>query len=547
VTPSAVAASTWDSARRQLDGLPDGRGLNIAHEVVDRHVAAGRGDRCALRCIGADGRVTAVTFDELRRRTNRFANRLRQLGVREGERVFVLLPRGVRVHVAVLGTLKHRAVASVLFPAFGPDPVRQRLALGDARVLVTEPGLYEAAVAPIVADVPRLRHVLDDDDGDDVSDEYEIGPTDPEDPALLHFTSGTTGDPKAAVHVHDAVVAHHATAASALDLRADDVFWCTADPGWVTGISYGVIAPLAHGVTSVVDEREFDVRRWYDVLERERVSVWYTSPTALRRFMRGGPALAADHDLSALRLIASVGEPLSGDAVRWGQDVLGVPIRDTWWQTETGAIAIANVPGSAVRPGSLGLAVPGFDAAILARDANGGVAVDGATGAAIVADEPGTVGHLALRPGWPSMFRAYVAGDYDGCFTGGWYVSGDLARRDADGWYWFVGRTDDVIECAGHLVGPPEVEAVLRSHRAVADVGVVGVPDETTGEAVAAFVSLADAWSPSDALARELVGFARARLGPAMAPRSIVFEQFLPKTPSGKVVRRALRDRCARG
>jgi acetyl-CoA synthetase len=543
-----IARFTWDEARRSLDGLPGGRGLNIAHEAVDRHAAAGRGERCAVRAIDRDGDVRSVTFGALRRDTNRFANTLAGLGVEKGDRVFVLLPRGPGLHTAVLGTLKHRAVVCPLFPAFGPEPIRQRLALGDARVLVTTPQLYDKKVGQILDELPGLAHVLVTEDVAALvagaSDEYEIGPTDPEDMALLHFTSGTTGMPKGAVHVHGAIAAHRATAVFALDLHPDDVFWCTADPGWVTGMSYGVLAPLALGVTSVVDEREFDAARWYDVLERERVTVWYTAPTAIRRLMRTGGDLAADHDLSALRFVASVGEPLNPEAVMWGSDVLGLPIHDNWWQTETGGIMIANFAATDIRPGSMGRPVPGVTAAILARDEHGAVRVDG-RGNAVVIDEADVEGHLALRRGWPSMFRGYLGDDerYRRCFVGDWYVTGDLARRDADGWYWFVGRADDVIKSAGHLIGPFEVESALMEHPAVAEVGVIGVPEPTAGEMVKAFVALKNGVEPSEALRKELLGFCRKRLGPAVAPREIAFVPSLPRTRSGKIMRRLLRAR----
>ena len=300
--------------------------------------------------------------------------------------------------------------------------------------------------------------------------------------ALLHFTSGTTGTPKGAVHVHEAVVAHHGTGRIALDLHPDDVFWCTADPGWVTGMSYGVIAPLTHGVTCVVDEGEFDADRWYRILEEEQVTVWYTAPTAVRMLMRAGPEVAAAHDLSALRFVASVGEPLNPEGVVWGQEVLGVPIHDNWWQTETGGIMIANLASTDVKPGSMGRPLPGVEAAVLARDPERDGAPLVRDGRAVIA-EAGVEGHLALRPGWPSMFRGYLHEPerYERCFVGGWYVSGDLVRRDEDGYFWFVGRADDVIKSAGHLIGPFEVESALMEHPPVVEAGVIGTPGPDGG------------------------------------------------------------------
>ena len=555
----ARAGFSWENARRHVDGLTDGRGLNIAHAAVDRHAAGFRASRVALRFLRRDGRVEELTFARLRSETNRFANVLRRLGVGPGERVFLLLGRVPELYVAALGTFKNRSVVSPLFPVFGPEPIRQRLALGDARVLVTTEALYRRKVAPIRGSLPGLAHVLlVDSTGDPAgaestlrfhglmnaaTDDFEVPPTDPEDMALLHFTSGTTGPPKGAIHVHEAVVSHHVTAAFALDLQPDDVFWCTADPGWVTGTSYGIIAPLAHGVTTIVDEGEFDAQRWYGILESQRVTVWYTAPTALRMLMRAGDDLPAACDLSRLRFVASVGEPLGPDAVRWGARVLGRPVHDTWWQTETGGIMIANFAASEIRPGSMGRPLPGIEAAILARDEHGAVLLDGDT--AVVVDDPGVEGHLALRPGWPSMFRGYLNDEerYRACFAGGWYVTGDLARRDADGWYWFVGRADDLIKSAGHLIGPFEVESVLTAHPAVVEAGVIGIPDPVAGEVVKAFVSLRPGHEPGDDLRRELIGFARTRLGPAVAPRDIAFDQQLPKNSAGKILRRLLRAR----
>jgi acetyl-CoA synthetase len=346
------------------------------------------------------------------------------------------------------------------------------------------------------------------------------------------------------MHVHEAVLAHLVTARYALDLHPDDIFWCTADPGWVTGTSYGVIAPLVAGVTSVIDEAEFDARRWYRILSQQRVSVWYTAPTAIRRMMRAGAAAAEGADLSALRFIASVGEPLNPEAVRWGVESFGLPIHDNWWQTETGGIMIANVAACDIKPGSMGRPLPGIDAAVLRRDERGEpVAHD--DGSAVTIDEPGVEGELALRPGWPSMFRGYLHDDdrYRKCFAGGWYRSGDLVSRDADGYYWFVGRADDVIKSAGHLIGPFEVESALMEHPAVAEAGVIGIPDPIAGEMVKAFVSLKPGHEASDALRRELYGFARSHLGPAVAPKQIDFRDDLPKTRSGKIMRRLLRAR----
>jgi len=556
-----TATFTWEDARAALDGLPGGRGLNISHEAVDRHAASSRRDHVALRWLGRHGERQDITYGELAERSNRFANALEVLGVQAGERVFVLLPRTVDLYVAALGTLKHRSVLCPLFAAFGPQPIRQRLELGSGRLLVTTPTLYRRKVAGIRDRLPMLQHVLltgasptpSSDLREDtlrldtlldaVSADYEIGPTDPQDMALLHFTSGTTGTPKGAVHVHEAVVSHHATGRIALDLHPEDVFWCTADPGWVTGTSYGVISPLVHGVTCIVDEGDFDAERWYAVLETEGVSVWYTAPTALRMFMQAGVGAAKTHDLSRLRFVASVGEPLNPEVVVWGQEALGLAIHDNWWQTETGGIMVANYACMDIRPGSMGRPLPGIKAAVLLRDERGKVVVaeDGAAVEAAVEQE----GELALRPGWPSMFRDYLDDNerYRRCFVGEWYLSGDLVRRDEDGYFWFVGRGDDVIKSAGHLIGPFEVESTLLQHPAVAEAGVIGKPDRLCGEVVKAFVTLRSGYEPTDDLRLDLIGFARQRLGAAVAPREIEFDQHLPHTHSGKIVRRLLKAR----
>ena len=550
----AVREFSWEAARRELDGLPGGRGLNIAHEAVDRHAAGPRSAVTALRCIAKDGSVTALTYADLRRQTSRFANLLRELGVAKGDRVFSLLGRVPELYVTALGTLKNVSVFSPLFPAFGPEPIRERLRLGDAKVLVTSPELYRRRIAPIRDSLPGLEHVLivgEPPDGKTVElasalaavdDQFDIPPTDPEDMALLHFTSGTTGKPKGAVHVHAAVVAHRATAAFALDLRPADVFWCTADPGWVTGTSYGIIAPLTTGLTLVTDTADFDARRWYQVLAEHKVSVWYTAPTAIRMLMRYGPELPASYDLSALRFIASVGEPLNPDAVVWGERTLGLPIHDNWWQTETGAIMISNFAAMDIRPGSMGRPLPGVTAGLLERGDDGRARVTG--GKVTEVTQSGVEGELALRPGWPSMFRGYLHDErrYAEAFADGWYLTGDVARRDADGYYWFVARADDVIKSAGHLIGPFEVESVLKEHPAVAEAGVIGKPDPVAGELVKAFVAVKPGYQPGEELRTELIAFARRRLA-ALAPKEIEFDQDLPLTQSGKVMRRLLKAR----
>jgi acetyl-CoA synthetase len=559
VTPNLLdynatrATFSWEGARAQeLSGLPGGRGLNIAHEAVDRHAAGEGAQQIALRFLARSGAATDFTYDQLRRLSNRFANVLRALQVGPGSKVFVLAGRMPELYIAALGTLKQRAIFCPLFSAFGPEPIQARLRLGAGRVLVTTHALYRRKVATLRNTLAALEHVLLSGPAAEIdslpgtrnltalletaSEEFTIEPTRPDEIALLHFTSGTTGLPKGALHVHGAVLAHHVTARHALDFHPDDVFWCTADPGWVTGTSYGIIAPLSHGLTSIIDEADFDAERWYSILQDQHVTVWYTAPTALRMLMKAGAELARKYDLRALRFIASVGEPLNPEVVVWGQEALGLPIHDNWWQTETGGIMIANYAAVDIRPGSMGLPVPGVEAAIVKRDVNG---------AAQAIEQPGVQGELALRPGWPSMFCGYLNDEerYRKCFSGGWYLTGDRARRDADGYFWFVGRADDLIKSSGHLIGPFEVESALLEHAAVAEAAVIGKPDPVAGEVVKAFVALKAGHEPNEALQMELLGFARQRLGAVVAPKEIAFIPAVPKNRAGKIMRRLLKAR----
>ena len=544
------ATFSWETIREQLAGLPGG-GLNIAHEAVDRHAEGPRRDHTALRFLGSVSHRD-ISYGELSSLSNRFANVLRRLGLGRGDRLFTLTGRIPDLYIAVLGSFKNGLVVSPLFSAFGPEPIATRMNLGEAAVLVTTPELYERKVAGIRDRIPSLRHVLLAGEEaatanipgtlnlkrlmDEALETFEIAVTQPEDLALLHFTSGTTGTPKGAMHVHAAVITHWSTGKYALDLHPDDVFWCTADPGWVTGTSYGIIAPLLHGVTSIVDAGDFDAERWYRILEDQGVTVWYTAPTAIRMLMKAGPELAKAHAFPKLRFIASVGEPLNPEAVWWGRETLGLPIHDNWWQTETGGIMIANNPALDIKPGSMGRPLPGVTAAIVKHHEDGTVEVVEAS------DQEG---ELALRRGWPSMLRGYLnnAERYRQCFAGDWYLTGDLARRDADGYFWFVGRADDVIKSAGHLIGPFEVESALMEHPAVAEAGVIGKPDAIVGEVVKAFVSLKAGYSPDETLRKQLIGHARKKLGAAVAPKEIEFLPSLPRTRSGKIMRRLLKAR----
>ncbi len=540
---------TWQTAEKRIVG--GDKGINIALEAVDRHVEEGFGEQTALRCLNKQGIKTDISYAQLKEQSSRFAAILESFGVQRGDTVFGLSTRVPQLYIALLGTLKFGAVFSPLFSAFGPEPIRSRMEIGKARVLITSEALYRKKIQSwrhelsslqlillynVTQPLPENCHNLDLL----LAQSHPSFPAricDPEQLALLHFTSGTTGKPKGAMHVHQAVIYHSISGFYALDIRPGDIYWCTADPGWVTGTSYGIISPLCNRATLIIDEAEFDAQHWYQLLSEQKVNIWYTAPTAIRMLMKAGEKLAKKYDLKALRFIASVGEPLNPEAVVWGQKVFGQPFHDNWWQTETGGIMIANFATTNVRPGSMGKPLPGIEAAI----------IETCDGKKKPIRESCRVGELALKCGWPSMFRGYLneVQRYRKCFVDDWYLTGDLAYCDADGFYWFVGRTDDVIKSSGHLIGPFEVESALMEHPAVAEVAVIGLPDEVAGEIVKAFVALKPGFDKNEIneLHKSLLGHARKRLGPAVAPREIVFRKNLPKTRSGKIMRRLLKAR----
>ncbi|BBX73064.1 acetate--CoA ligase [Mycobacterium shinjukuense] len=548
----------WSDVPALCDGMAGG-GCNIAYAALDRHVRqiGPVANRTAFRFVsdtGWDGAMSTrdLSYAELSRLVTRFTGVLRALGIGKGDRVFTVMGRVPELYITVLGALRNGNVVSPLFSAFGPEPIATRVAIGQADVLVTTGAIYRRKIAKIHRRLTSVRHVLVADDGThgdpppatldfwrcmaSADETAPVASTTAEDPALLHFTSGTTGTPKGALHVHGAVTMHYVTGLYALDLHPDDIYWCTADPGWVTGTSYGIISPLLHGVTSIVDQAEFDAERWYRILQDQAVSVWYTAPTGIRMLIKAGPELPARFRFPRLRFIASVGEPLNPEAVWWGKRVLGLPIHDNWWQTETGGIMIANTPAFDVKPGSMGRPLPGVDASIVRHNDDGTTSI---------VDEPDVEGELALKPGWPSMFRGYLHAEdrYRQCFSDGLYLTGDLAKKDADGYFWFVGRKDDVIKSAGHLIGPFEVESALTDHPAVAEAAVIGKPDPTVGAVIKAFVTLKDGYVGDEDLRLELLGHARRRLGAAVAPKEIEFADSLPHTSSGKILRRLLKAR----
>lgn len=545
---SFYSSFSWKKVLKELAGLPEGKGLNIAYEAVDRHVLHGKANKIALRFISKSNEIKNFTFQELTFLSNQFANVLKNLGINKGESVFALTHRIPELYIAALGAWKNRSVFCPLFSAFGPEPIKARLAIGAGKVLITTAELYRKKIIHIREALPDLKHIIIV--GDEIfpdtltfqkllsnaANQFTILPTNPEDVALLHFTSGTTGTPKGALHVHRAVLAHYMTGKVALDFHPEDIFWCTADPGWVTGTSYGIISPLTNGITSIIDESDFDAERWYRILAKEKVTVWYTAPTAIRMMMKAGIDLAHQYSLPQLRFIASVGEPLNPEAVFWGIKAFDLPIHDNWWQTETGGIMIANYASMDIKPGSMGRPLPGIKAVIVQRQENNKIKI---------IEESNIQGELALQTGWPSMFCGYLGEEerYKKCFVDNYYLTGDLAKRDDDGYFWFVGRADDIIKSAGHLIGPFEVESALMEHPAVAEVGVIGKPDPIAMEIVKAFVSLKKDFQASEELKLELLGFARKRLGTAIAPKEIEFLASIPKTRSGKIMRRLLKAR----
>lgn len=523
-------------------------GNNIAYQAVDRHAESEINNTTALRFIGKNKDIQEFTYAELKSLTSRFANVLNSLGLEKGERVFSFTPRIPELYITALGTLKFLGVFCPLFSVFGPEPVFQRLNRGDAKILLTTSTLYNKRIKELEERLPNLTYIILADVNEDLSEkvlsfpgllknaseEFEIPETKTEDPALLHFTSGTTGMPKGALHVHQAVLTHYITGKYILDFKPGDTFWCTADPGWVTGTSYGIISPLVNGVTNLVDMEEFDALRWYSILEEQNVNIWYTAPTAIRRLMRMNIKPQEEYQLENLRVILSVGEPLHAEAVLWGKETFGIPILDSWWQTETGGIMIANYPSMEIKPGSMGKPLPGVEAAIADID-------DGE----IKILEAGKQGQLVLRRGWPSMFRSYLHDEerYNKCFLEDWYITGDLTKKDEDGYFWFIGRADDIIKTSGHMVGPFEVESTLMKHPAVAEAAVIGKPEPSIGELVKAFVVLKEGYEADEKLKMEITGFAKKEMGPAVAPKEIQFVESVPKTRSGKILRRLLKAR----
>jgi acetyl-CoA synthetase len=505
---------------------------------------AGQSDRTALRLVGPDLSVRDYSFGQLDAMACQFANVLGDLGQDHGKVVAILAPKCVEVFASFLGALKAKSAVLPLFASFGDLALVDRLADCGASCIVTRRASL-ARLARIRSSLPALEVILlidgDQDQEDGVlslpgrlsraSSDFSSASVDDDTPSLIHYTSGSTGKPKGVLHVHGAASHIERTMTEVMQLGRDDLYWCTADHGWVTGTSYGILGPWLLGITQLHFAGGFDADGWLRILSEQRVSVWYTAPTALRMLARADDMDYRRYDLSHLRSIFSVGEPLNPEISRWGLEALGRDIYDTWFQTETGGIMIANRPGLPIRPGSMGKPISSVEAAIL--DDRGRPCATGVTG------------HLCLRHPWPSMFRDYLnhRDAYRAKFAGGFYDSGDLAWQDEDGYFWFAARNDDVINTSGHLVSPFEVESAVLEMPEVAESGAVGVPDSVLFEKVVVFVALRRGIEDSDELRMKIRLYVANRLSTAATPQDVLVVDRIPKNKSGKILRRVLRAR----
>ena len=539
------AKFSWDVPRKEL-GYSDGGSINIGEYCSDRICRMGNADKIALIWEGFTGEEKRFTFNDMRVLTNTIANFLKKHGVNPGDRVCLFMDKVPELYFGFLGILKMGGIAQPLFSAFGPESLLTRLDDAKTSAIITQKK-HLHKVRAIINDLPSLKYIIvvDDDgskplkereiafhmDKEERIEKFNIYPSKAETPSVLHYTSGTTGKPKGAQHVHYSIISQYITAKYVLDLKESDIYWCTADPGWVTGTSYGIIGAWANGVTQCVLDAGFKADTWYKFIEKHKITVWYSAPTAIRAIMKEGNEIVKKFNLSSLRHLASVGEPLNAEAVIWSKEVFGLPFHDTYWQTETGSMVISNFPGMKIKPGSMGKPFPGITATV----------VDLKTFLPI--EKKGIVGMIALKPGWPAMFRTYWNNEetYNNKFKNGWYLSGDRASIDEDGYYWFVGRDDDVINTAGHLVGPFEIESALLEHPAVAESAVVGKPDPVNMEVVKAFIALKPGNDPTKMLELEIMNFIRKKLSALAMPQEIEFVDSLPKTRSGKIMRRVLR------
>lgn len=527
----------WEDVENAFSWSETGK-VNMAYECIDRHVDEGKGDKIALN-YKDDVRKESYTFNELKQKSNQAANVLKtKAQVQKGDRVFIFMPRTPELYFAFLGILKIGAIVGPLFEAFMEKAVKDRLENSDAKVIITTNSLLPRIPKD---DLPNLETIIvvDENVSDEyvdfntemehASDQFEIEWLNQDDGLILHYTSGSTGQPKGVLHVQKAMLVHYISGKYVLDLQEDDVYWCTADPGWVTGTSYGIFAPWLNGVTNCIAGGRFSPEAWYSMIEEFKVTIWYTAPTALRMLMSAGDDLVEKYNLTSVRSILSVGEPLNPEVIKWAKKVYDKRVLDTWWMTETGGHMIVNYPSMDIKLGSMGKPLPGIEAAIIDNEGN--------------PLPPNRMGNLAIKKGWPSMmYKIWKNPEkYQSYFIGDWYVSGDSAYQDEDGYFWFQGRVDDVIMTAGERVGPFEVESKLVEHEAVAEAGVIGKPDPVRGEIIKAFVALRKGYEPSDALKEDIRKFVKEGLAAHAAPREIEFKDKLPKTRSGKIMRRVLK------
>lgn len=536
---------SWKTSEDEL-GYKDGDIINIGEYCSDRICRLGLGYKKALIWQDHSGNIKEYTFHDMKVLTNSFAAYLQKLGLNPGDRICLFMDKIPELYFGFVAVLKMGSIVQPLYSAFGSESLATRLEDAQTSAIITQKK-HLPKIRNIVNSLPSLKHIIvvDDDkskplrekeysfemDKAERIENFDIYPSKAETPSVLHYTSGTTGKPKGAQHVHYSLISQYITAKYVLDLREDDVYWCTADPGWVTGTSYGIIGAWANGVTQCVLDSGFTAENWYRFIERHKITVWYSAPTAIRALMKEGTEVVKKFDLSSLRHLASVGEPLNAEAVIWSGEAFGLQFHDTFWQTETGSIVISNYPGMKIKPGSMGKPFPGITATV----------VDLKTHLPI--EKKGIVGIIALKPGWPSMMRTYWNNEetYKKKFANGWYLCGDRASIDEEGYYWFIGRDDDVINTAGHLVGPFEIESALLEHPAVAESAVVGKPDPVNMEVVKAFISLKPGFEKTKMLELEIMNFIRKKLSALAMPQDVEFVDSLPKTKSGKIMRRVLR------
>lgn len=542
--PSFYEKFSWKDAEREIDFFEDGT-LNAAYNAVDRHAIGEKKDKNAILFEGLDGKKESYTYGDLSKLSNKFANVITSQGIEKGDRVFVFLPTIPERYVSFLGILKTGAIVGTLFSAFQEAALLDRLLDSNAKMVITTEALFPR-IEKVWKDLPNLEKVIIVERGsvthlkgdkfvtyekemDKASEEFSVVHMQKEDLSYMLYTSGTTGKPKGVVHAHYDILQAMMTTKYVLDLHDEDIYWCTADTGWVTGVVYGVLGPFCLGITSVIFEGRFTPAAWYTILQDYRVTVWYTAPTAIRMLM-ASDVQPKEFKLDSLRELYSVGEPLNPEAIWWGLEAFGLPFHDTWWQTELGSMAIVNYPSMDIKPGSMGKPFPGVIAGVVDKE---GKEV-----------KQGEIGNLVIKPETDPALMKQIWNNkekFDSYFENGWYTSGDKAFKDADGYFWFVGRADDLINTSGERVGPFEVESSLVEYPDVIEAGVIGKPDAMRGEIIKAFVVLKPGVEGTEELKGKIAQYVKKNLAGHAYPREIEFIDKLPKTRSGKIMRRLLK------